>query len=228
MTVVGESAPADKGQKAAENSNAVFENMESPSDTGTGGDSDQVIQSTKLPGGVKSGLGNKMAINRDLYTKDELTISSDEKQAFVDALLENRRYKSSVKLLGGRLSVVIRSRTKDETDAMFAFLRHEILGSGKTSDTLIDRMAKLLLVAQIEEVNGTKFPEMKSPYTYTQSEGKEADPGWLVDLVNWEGKPEGLTATLINQIQLFEYKYWTMVEKASDANFWAPGTSTEV
>lgn len=185
----------------------------------------EAVKNSQLPGAMSGSSENKGIVNNEKYDMDELVITGKEKSAFIDAMLTGERYKLSYPIFGGKINVTIRSRTSKETQAMYAYIRHEMHNDGGNLTILEGDMQYLLLVAQIEELNGTKYPEMKIPLTYTESDGKTIEPGWLEDLASWKDRPEGLISAIINRVQLFEYKYWTMVKEASNKNFWNSDTS---
>ena len=180
-----------------------------------------------LPGTPATPKDERVKINNEEYSPEDLVITPEEKSAFVDAMITGDRYRQTFTMFGGRVSVTLRSRTAEETHAFYAFIRHSLAqGDGRLSITEGD-MSYVPLVAQVEELNGTRFPEMKSPLTYEANGETEVEPGWLNDFLAWKKKPEGLTSALINRLQLFEYKYWTMVKEASNKNFWNSDTSIE-
>lgn len=165
-------------------------------------------------------------INREQYRAEELVITPKEKQAFLDSLVTGGRYTQAYDIFGGRVHVVVRNRTTDETNAMYAYVRYALSRPGNTAASVDSQLPFVPLVAQIEEINGVKYPEMKAPYTFVEDKGVTTEPGWYEDFLAWVKKPEGLTSALVNRIQLFEYKYWTMVKEASNADFWKTDTST--
>lgn len=229
MTVVGESEgqkPAVEPDQEKKDENA-FKDMESATPIPPERTSDGVKRISEPPVGVESSIEKKMQINRETYTKEDLVITPEEKRTFVDALVSNSRWIHESSIFGGKIKVTLRSRTRAETDALYAYIRHELSRGDESLSLLQGDMAFILLVAHVAELNGTKFPEMKAPLTYTEEGGLEKEPGWIEDLQNWKKRPIGITDALINRIQLFEYKYWAMVSEASNSNFWTPDTSAE-
>lgn len=241
MTVVGNSttkevsipkAPdakdteADKAQETKKE--GVFDDIaadtQAPVDETTKG----IEEDARIPGRMSNTITDRLKINSDQYDPSELVITSEEKTSFINAMITGKRYTQTFKLFGGNVSVTIRSRTADETHALYAYIRHTLAKDGPDSLTVVEGdMAYVPLVAQVAELNGTAFPEMKAPLMYTESDGKEIEPGWYGDFKAWKAKPEGLTSALISCVQLFEYKYWTMTREAADKNFWNSDTSTE-
>lgn len=233
MTVVGESekkvteTSREKDENVEQKDN-LFEKMDESTKIPPDKAPDGVLAQSELPGKPKGSDDIRRKINSEAYTEEELEIRPDEKDAFVESLLTGSRHYQTYTIFGGRIKVTIRSRTIAETQAMYAYMRHTLTKDASGLATLEGDMSYLLLAAQIDELNGTKYPEMQEPLTFIEKDGKEYEPGWLGCLNTWKAKPEGLTNALINRVQLFEYKYWTMVSEASNRNFWTPETSTAV
>ena len=230
MTVVGESEKRPEETVVSDDKNKktnVFDTMDKPSEVPTSYATDKVLAQSKLPGNPKGANDMKSKIHSEVYTPEELTITAEEKNAFVESMLTGSRHYQTYTIFGGRVKVTVRSRTVPETQAMYAYMRHALTKDASGLATLEGDMSYILLAAQIEEINGTKYPEMKEPLTFTENDGTEEEPGWMSCLKSWKSKPEGLTDALINRVQLFEYKYWTMVSEASNKNFWNPESSTE-
>lgn len=232
MTVVGNAADAGKTAEPAgtdspaENEN-MFDDVSKPSKATDVDRDGMTAEASKLPADASSMITDRVKINKEQYTPDELEITPEEKAAFIDALISGKRYTQRMSLFGGQVSVVIRSRTAAETHALYAYIRHMLAGGGEDGLGVVEGdIAYVPLVAQVAELNGTAFPEMKSPLTFTESGDNEVPPGWYEDFKAWKAKPEGLTSALISCVQLFEYKYWTMTREAANKNFWNSDTST--
>ena len=209
----------------------MFDKVDVPSEIDTNSENQKEVEEmSQLPVSGSSAKQETVKINKEAYNKANLVITAKEKSDFIDSIISGDRYRQRYSLFGGRLSVVIRNRTAAETNAMYSYIRY-ILAKNDNKEHQINiaegDMAYIPLVVQIEEINGVKFPEMKEPLTYTESNGEEIKPGWYEDFLAWKKKPEGLTSALISMVQLFEYKYWTMTKEASNKNFWNTDTSIE-
>ena len=231
MEVKEETSVKDAGATKTEEKSNMFDNVKEPTDIDTTSEeSEKVEKLSRIPGYTGGKNDSSVKINGETFNKDDLAISPEEKSDFIESMLTGARYKQRYSLFGGRISVVVRNRTAEETNAMYAYIRHILAKNGDEEAQIRiaeGDMAYVPLVAQIDEINGTKFPEMKEPLTYVESEGKEIPPGWYNDFLAWKKKPEGLTSALISIVQLFEYKYWTMTREASNKNFWNADTSIE-
>ena len=188
----------------------------------------ELDEHARLPGRLMNNTEERVKIGTDAYSPMELVITTAEKEAFIAAMISGDRYRQTFKLFGGRVTVTVRSRTAAETHALYAYIRHFLSKEGNDRVSAVEGdMAYVPLVAQIEELNGTRYPEMKQPLMYEVSDGKEVPPGWYEDFRAWKAKPEGLTSALISCVQLFEYKYWMMTKEAANKNFWNSDTSIE-
>lgn len=213
-------------EKDAQKKENVFDDVKKESKIEAPGDSvtADVVEKASSVDSPESNVYK--TINREQYRAEELVITPKEKQAFLDSLVTGGRYTQAYDIFGGRVHVVVRNRTTDETNAMYAYVRYALSRPGNTTASVDSQLPFVPLVAQIEEINGVKYPEMKAPYTFVEDKGVTTEPGWYEDFLAWVKKPEGLTSALVNRIQLFEYKYWTMVKEASNADFWKTDTST--
>lgn len=223
MRTIGTETAASE-ETVTEETNA-FDNIESTDTIKKEDIEGKTADNASLPGITTGGTDGKVTINYEKYDKEELVITPDDKQAFISAMLTGDRYYRECSLFGGNVKAVIRSRTTRETQAMYSYIRHMLAQRTHAVSTLEGDMQYLLLLVHVEELNGVKFPTMKEPLNFTETAGKLEEPGWLQDLKTWKERPEGLTSALINRIQLFEFKYWTMVKEASNKNFWKSDTS---
>ena len=237
MTVVGDKTSdvndkvvdteATAKKPAAEEAEGIFKDIDKETPMDVENDkSKEVLSAAQLPGRVTNNTEERLKVGTDSYTPNDLMITPEEKSAFIDAMITGERYRQTFSLFGGKITVKIRSRVAAETHAMYSYIRHSLANGGAGNINAVEGdMAYVPLVAQIEELNGKKFPEMKEPLTFVESEGKETPPGWFEDFKAWKSKPEGLTSALISCIQLFEYKYWMMTKEATNKNFWNSDTS---
>ena len=158
----------------------------------------------------------------------EVTITEEQKNAFLTCLVTGERYKETFNLFNGKLIAVIRCRSAEETDAIMTKMsRDAVLGSIKSDYEYSSEMRILMLVAQVERVNDTIYTEMKKPLLQMADGENIIPPGWLEDYSSWRQKPEVLLSALGTAVAEFEARYWKMVSEAKNINFWQPGGSTE-
>lgn len=166
-------------------------------------------------------------LEKALTRRRVIEITPADKQAFVDALIHDKRMVMEFNPCGGTLSVVIRSRTIPETRAIVARQRFEI--DSELIKTRVDynvRVRSMLMAAQVQSVNGTEYPELPEPLMPQASpDGKDTPPAWLEWVDSWANKHEHLHSIIWACLEEFEDKYWRMVEDAKQQDFWQPATS---
>lgn len=156
-------------------------------------------------------------------------ITKEHREAFTDCLITGERYCEAFNNFGGKMRIVVRCRSSEETDAVDAYLSRKIRTGEVKTDSEYSHLARLvLIVAQIAEVNGVGYPEMAHPLKFSEDKDGIVPPAWEKDLEVWANKPDVIISALAGAILEFEARYWYMVSKASDTNFWTPGESTGV
>lgn len=149
------------------------------------------------------------------------------REEFLDAVVSGRRYVETFKLYGGRLVLKIRCRSADETEALEAYARRKVSsGEVKYANEYSALMRKLLMTAQVAEVNGVEYEEMKAPYKFVETADGLVPPAWESQLSVWDGRTDAWISAVVGAIAEFEARYWRMVSMSSDENFWDPGEST--
>lgn len=220
---VDSSVDTNKLQDEQVKKSNMFDSVESSSSGLAAVNDPSIIKKATV---VSSDKKDKTVTISSSFTEEDLEITPENKANFIEAMLTGERYKETYNIFGGKVSLTIRSRTTAETNALYSYIRHQLAKSQDTAVVIEGDLTYIPLVAQVEELNGTSFPEMKAPLTFESSAGVETTPGWLPDFVAWKNKPEGLTSAIISCVQLFEYKYWLMVKEANNKNFWNTDTST--
>lgn len=161
-------------------------------------------------------------------TNRKVTITEEHKNAFLACIVTGERYKESFDLFNGKLHVVIRCRSTEETDAIMTKMSRDVsLGSLKSDYEYAAEMRILMITAQVERTNDTIYPEMRAPLLQTAKGQDVTPPGWLEDFEAWKKRPEYILSALSSAIAEFEARYWRMVYEAGNINFWQPGGSTE-
>lgn len=155
-------------------------------------------------------------------------ITEEERDTFIEAMINGERFVLPFSTLGGRLTGTIRSRTQSETAAIIARLQYDIRQGDVTVDAeYIARRRAMVLTAQIAELNGVERDTLTHPLTVREDkDGNLVDPGWLAQLDKWLGMDEARTVILHEEVRKFEVKYWMLTRQAEDQNFWQPATST--
>lgn len=159
---------------------------------------------------------------------DEIVITQNEKDLFLDCVVTGKRFELPFSLFNDKIRGKFRSRSQVESSAILARLNWET--ENKIVHNALEfstRLRNALLVAQVAEVRNTKYDIMKEPlYRVIKGEKEVVEPGWLTQVDGWMAEHEGLVSAIYRELQLFERKYWIMVNNAGDQNFWNPAEST--
>lgn len=176
---------------------------------------------------VEDRLDDLANFNASLGAIPDVTVGEEHKNAFLDCLVTGDRYREKVSLYGGRITVTIRSRTIEETDAIMSYLQHLAASKLITSDYEYSSALRLaMLAAQVERFNDIEYPPLKHPL-FATDKGAEVDPpAWVADLEVWKSKSEAVIAAIGTEISKFEARYWAMIRASGAINFWQPGEST--
>lgn len=151
----------------------------------------------------------------------EIEITSEDKYLFLDTIIENSRFTRSFNLFGGKLQGTLRTRTQNETRAIFQQLNKELRdGKLETQLEYSLRLRNMLFAAQVEFLNGDMYAELQKPLMATVNGEETTEIGWLHQVDIWNELNDGLTNLLFNELCRFEYKYLTLLEQADDQNFW--------
>ena len=157
----------------------------------------------------------------------DVEILRRHKEAFLDSVVSGGRYVEEFRIFGGRMSVRVRSRTNAETDALESYLRRQIALSAVSYESEYSSLTRrLLMVAQVAEVDGVEYPEMAAPLKYVETPEGLTPPAWEPSLGMWASKPDAVVAAISGCIMEFEARYWKMISMSRDENFWLSGEST--
>ena len=154
---------------------------------------------------------------------DTVTITDQERSAFIDAIVTGKRYTETVSMFDNRVEVEFRCRSADESHAILSLINRECQDG--TINTALDystRLRNMLLTAQVKRLNSLTFEELAKPLMMVYKPGVITEkPEWVKSLEYWQNYGnEGVASAIYRQLQLFERKYWVMVGSAVDQNFW--------
>jgi len=152
--------------------------------------------------------------------KEEITILPEHKLAFIDTMITNKRFTITFSLFNGKVTGEIQSRTQNESFAIFEQLNRELNDDLTSQLAYSIRLRNMLLTAQITRLNGDHFTGLKAPLFRMIDGDKKTPPAWLDQVNYWIDKDEGFVNILFKELRKFEYIYLTMMENASDQNFW--------
>lgn len=157
-----------------------------------------------------------------------IKVSEEHRKRFLDCIVTGERYTETFDIFGGRIHGKIRCRSLDETEAIEAHIRRQIIIRKIVSQAEYTALVRrALLSAQVEEINGVKFPELEKPLFAVETEEGLTQPGWIGRLETWGSKPDALIMTVVGKILDFEARYWAMIRSSENENFWKTGEFTE-
>jgi len=175
-------------------------------------------------GGVARALADEVSTSA---ISEPVVISDKDREAFLDALVSGARFELPFELFRGKIKGRFRSRTQAETGAVISYVSYECRKEKViTGIEYSNRLRNMLLATQVKELNGLAFLPLKDPLLRTMDGEKAIEPGWLDQVTYWEKQGDGLVNAIYKELQIFERKYWTMVDNAGDQNFWNPAGST--
>lgn len=197
-------------------------------------DVDEHVASHPVLSTASEGTGDRFGEIADgSHGNRVVEISQEEKDAFLDSVVSGSRYTGKGILFGGRVRVAFRSRSSAESEAIDSFLRyrgsHNIIQNGVA---YADALRFCILAAGVESLNDSKFPTLTDASNgidglfYREEKEGTKDPEWLWLFNKWRSMPESVVAAVLEEYFSFEAKYWKMIERAGDENFWSPGGST--
>lgn len=197
-------------------------------------DVDKRVSESSILSSVGSVNGDRFTdVVDDNKPTRKVNITKEEKDRFLESVVSGTRYISEASIFGGRIRVKFRSRSAVESEAIDSFLRyrasHKVITNGVS---FADTMRFCMLAAGVEMLNGEAFPTLteiagdRAGLFYHETETGEEEPKWVWLYEKWCSRPESIVAAIVSKYFEFEAKYWAMIEKASDENFWNPDGST--
>lgn len=156
--------------------------------------------------------------------KSDITITPEDKTAFIDAIVSNTRFTKEYSLFGGRLKFTVRSLTSDEVNAIATWTAK--IGTKDTAGLVAGKYRKYLLAAQVSMLNGVEMPPLEEPlYEHVGSDGKTVEPpGWIKRCDYWDNVGFGQFQAILGCCGEFDALYSILCSKAEDSNFWNPDT----
>ena len=166
-----------------------------------------------------------LADTAEEYTAlEQLTITEEDREAFLDALVTGERYVRPFSIFGGKIKGKLRCRSQAESYAIMQVLSRETRDGGPITTALeyATRLRNMLIAAQVQELNGEEYATLQDPLLQTVKGSEVTPPGWLDQVAGWEAKNEAIISGLYNELKKFERRYWLMTDNADDQNFWRP------
>lgn len=162
----------------------------------------------------------------EMSALESVVVTESDRELFLDALVSGERFVLPFSTFNGRLSGKFRCRSQAESYAIMQQLNRECREE-RIFNALeyATRLRNMLLSAQLVELNGDTYVTMQEPLLRTVDGKNVKSPGWLAQVDELEAKNEAIVSALYVELKKFERKYWLMVDKAEDQNFWSPGES---
>lgn len=190
-------------------------------------DVDEHVESDPMLKAAKA-LDPKNVGKKRRNKKNVIKVSKEARDKFLECLCTGERYTEEFQLYGGRIKGKIRCRSLDETEAIEAYTRRQIITrSIVTQAEYTALVRRALLAAQVAELNGVQYPELQKPLLSVETPEELKQPGWLPQLEFWGAKPDAFAMALLEQVLEFEARYWAMIRSSNDENFWKSGEFTE-
>lgn len=156
---------------------------------------------------------------------DPVVVTPEDKIAFIDAIVQNKRFTRSFSVFGGKLTFTLRSRTFAETSAILSYASSLVATNLNIPYRYVLTLS--ILAAEVDEFQGVKNPVLKDPlYKEIGTDGKISDVGWANQLDFWKSLPDSVIQAISDCAVEFERKYTALSNAARTANFWEPDTST--
>lgn len=164
------------------------------------------------------------------FTGEELVLTEEDRNTFLDALVRGERYEVKFSLFNGRVTGRLRSRLTEESEAIAVHLNNNVReGVYETPLAYSVDVRNAMLAAQVAELNGVKYAPLQGPLFKTRTADKIVEPGWLGQARMWSADPkmpEAVVSAVYELLRNFERRYWTMIAHANDQNFWLTAEST--
>jgi len=156
---------------------------------------------------------------------DVVSVTEADKEAFLSAAVYDGRLKLPFSVAGGKVKGVLRNRTLQEHIVIQSYLMKLIESKLITTEEEYQhQLRSLILMSQVESINGKSYPEMQDPL-----DPSEGEAGWLKQYQLWldkDNKGLGITRAIFIEVRKFEAKYWAMIQQANNENFWQTAEST--
>jgi hypothetical protein len=161
---------------------------------------------------------------------DEVTVTAEEKNVFLEAIVKGGRFELPFTIFGGNIRGVFRSRTNAETRAIYSqvhrkLVEEEILTTAEHSALIRNALlcCQLAVYGEVENPpmgeRGSLMP--KNEWNKEANKVEIIEPEWYEYMNQQFGEmDDGLVDAIYSALRNFERKYWVMVKQAEDQDFW--------
>jgi hypothetical protein len=187
-------------------------------------DSEEARQREKLEGVPEIPVNKDFELkpHDDLFTAmvadlGKVEVSAYEKDLFIKALLNDTTFTTVSKVLGGRISIKIKSRnlyndnlifkalTKDEADRVFVGI-----------EGMLQRMQAYIAAAQISEINGKDYNlDISNEDSFEVNYEKLGQ-----HLKKYDSMQTHMWAAIVLAVRIHEYKTKICMDNLNNENFW--------
>lgn len=166
-------------------------------------------------------------------TPEEITLTPQDKQTFLDSFLDNTAWTSDCSAMGGRLRMSFRSRTVAQTSAIHAeVMRRYREGELEPGLSYNTTMLSCFLYFQLAALNDMRYeePPTKEEDLFATNIYNDAIDRYEATPPKWYAKaraltkdmPDGKLRIIMNQLTIFETKYWELTMNINTQDFWNP------
>jgi hypothetical protein len=162
----------------------------------------------------------------DLYNYVERPVAEEEKQRWLRYVMGEKRFTKVFKLFDDKVKITLRSRTLEESDAVFAQLKAEVKdGADPIDPKVVFKTQCYFLACCLQRVEGRSdglpggedYPEMGS---YTEAENGPS----IVELYNKVIRPlpEQFVGVILKCLSDFDNLMTVLMNHSGDPDFWSP------
>ena len=156
---------------------------------------------------------------------NELTVTAEEKENFLDCLVNNVPYERDCSIFDGKITFKLRTITKEENNAII------IIAGNDDGRDFMERVQRYSTFFHVTNLRGVDVPpyegDLAPKYDTKGDKRKLIIPDWVKQAdVMYAPEPAPVMYGIYKAVVQFEAKYTYMVEKAVDQDFWKAGDST--
>ena len=163
----------------------------------------------------------------DLRGFKEREVSDEEKTLWLRHVLGEERFTKAYSMYGGRVNIVLRSRTLEESNAVFEQLKVEPSGEGMTGlePEFLSKVNSYALVSSLASYNDEVYPPVtRENYPDTEHLLEEEEHRSAVALAyekHIQKLPEGVVSAMIQCLNDFDHLVQVLQQHCNDSDFWS-------
>jgi hypothetical protein len=160
---------------------------------------------------------------------EEPEITDEDKENFMNCLVDGKPFIRKFSLFGGKLTGVFRSRSTAQSTAIISEVNRRMATEKNMAPmSYAATLRHATLAFQVAELNGVEYPYIDEGLkaSYDLETSKVSAPTWWKLVDKYASMQEGTEQAIYTSMLEFERVYWTLVKNAANQNFWNPGDST--